>query len=173
MGFHSLISVSHDQFHEIQNSPEGFMEWLGWYINSGGRREAQMLEENTHHAVRVIAMRHSADNFIISRDKVGFPAKLPYEEELDEQNKAWDAAVTKAKAWLGKTLKLRTMAQVRELVVQLITKHPVSDAQILAADGAFFARRKLQDGNWKPTRTDYEALKNRLAKIEEVLGEPA
>ena len=41
----------------------------------------------------------------------------------------------------------------------------------IIAGVAFFARRKLENTRWQPTRADYEALKNRLAKIEEVLGE--
>jgi hypothetical protein len=170
MGYHTLISVSHDSFGDQDSA------WIGAlsdYVRNADSRSAKILENVSHGAVKAIATRHSTEVFYVSREVEGFPTQLPYDEQLDEENKAWETASTKARAWLGKTLKLRTMSDLRELVVRLIAKHPVSDAQILAADGAFFARRKLENTSWQPTRADYEALKNRLAKIEEVLGEPA
>lgn len=168
MGFHTLLTVSHDTF-EDQDSA-----WIGAlsdYLRSADSRAAQILDDTSNGAVKVVATRHSSSPFYVSGKVEGFPSQLPHDEQLDKQNAEWQAAATKARAWLGMGVKLRTMAQVRELVVKLITKHKTADAQILAADGAFFARRKLENTSWKPTRSDYEALKNRLAKIEEVLGE--
>lgn len=172
MGYHSLVTISHDNFDKLESDP-GFMAFLRRYINSGGKEEAQRLADYTHDAIQVVAMRHSSDNFYISNTTVGFPAKLPYDEQLDEENKAWEAAATKARAWLGRSLKLRTMAEVRNLVIRLIQKHKVADSQIMAGDGAFFGRRKLENTSWTPTRADYEALVCRLEQIDEKLSEPA
>ena len=168
MGNHTLITVSHDSFGEQDSA------WIGAlsdYLGSGSSEAAKILDRTSNGAVKVISTRHSTEPFYVSREVEGFPSQLPYDEQLDEENKSWNEAQTKARAWLGKGLKLRTMGQVRELVIKLITRHKTADAQILAADGAFFARRKLENTSWQPTRSDYEALKNRLAKIEEVLGE--
>lgn len=171
MGYHTLLVVSHDQFDQTDN---GLASVLGGYVRNASSEQAKILDLYTHSAVKVISTRHSGDEaFYVSNQVPGFPTRLPYDEQLDEENAAWEAAAEKARAWLGKTLKLRTMAQLRDLVIKLITKHKTAEAQILAGDGAFFARRKLQDTNWQPRRSDYEALKNRLAKIEETLGETA
>lgn len=168
MGNHTLLSISHDSFGD-QDS--GWIGALSDYVRNADSRSAKILEQTSHGAVKVIATRHVSEPFYISREVEGFPSQLPHDEQLDAENSAWEAATTKARAWLGKSLKLRTMAEVRELVVRLITKNKTVEASILAADGAFFARRRLENTSWQPSRADYEALKNRLAKIEETLGE--
>lgn len=168
MGFHTLLSVSHDSYDERDIS---WVAHLAAYVRTGDKAVAERIERTSGGAVQVVAMRHSADPYYISNTKPGFPSQLPLDEQLDVENAAWDRASTKARAWLGKTLKLRTMAEVRNLVIQLIQRHPVSDAQILAADGVFFARRKLENTQWQPSRADYEALKNRLMSIDAKLGE--
>jgi hypothetical protein len=168
MGNHTLISVSHDLYGDQDSSWIGA---LGDVVQSGSRQAAATLERTSNGAIKVIATRHSSEPFYVSREVEGFPTQLPYDEQLDAENAAWEAAQTKARAWLGRGLKLRTIAQVRDLVVQLMARHKTSDAQILAADGAYLASRKLADTQWRPTRADYESLKNRLAKIDQTLGE--
>lgn len=169
MGNHTIITVSHDTYREDHIS---WVSFLSQWVRSGSKEVAERLEQATNGAIKVVAMRHHSEPFYISKDVEGFPSQLPYDEQLDVENAEWEAAQTKARAWLGKSLKLRTMAQVRDLVVRLITKHKTVDASIAAADGAFFARRKLENTSWQPSRADYEALKNRLATIEKLLGTP-
>lgn len=168
MGNHTIVSISHDTYREDHIS---WVSFLSQWVRSGSRDVAERLEEATHGAIKIIAMRHHSEPFYVSKDVDGFPTQLPYDEQLDAENAAWEAAATKARAWLGRGLKLRTIAEVRDLAIKLLQKHKTADASILAADGAFFARRKLENTSWQPTRADYEALKNRLATIEKVLGE--
>lgn len=168
MGNHTIISVSHDTYREDHIS---WVSFLSQWVRSGSKDVDERLEQATGGAIKIIAMRHHSEPFYVSKNVDGFPTQLPYDEQLDAENAAWEDAQTRARAYLGKSLKLRTVAQLRELIVNLITKHKTADASILAADGAFFARRKLENTSWQPTRADYEALKNRLARIEEVLGE--
>lgn len=169
MGNHTLIVVSHDSFGEQDSA------WIGAlsdYVRNADSRSAEILKQVSHGSVVAISTRHHTEPFYVSNKVDGFPTQLPYDEALDEENKAWEAAQTKARAYLGKSLKLRTVAQLRDLIVRLITKNKVVDAAIKAADGAFFARRKLENTSWQPTRADYEALKNRLASIAELLEQP-
>lgn len=168
MGNHTIISVSHDTYREDHIS---WVSFLSQWVRSGSKDVADRLEQATGGAIKVVAMRHHSEPFYVGKDVEGFPTQLPYDDQLDADNAAWDAAQTQARAYLGKSLKLRTVSQLRELIVRLVTKHKTADASILAADGAFFARRKLENTSWQPTRADYEGLKNRLAKIEQVLGE--
>lgn len=168
MGYHTIVSISHDAFNPSDIS------WLGHlnhYVRSANSEVAEQLDRASKGAVKVIATRHHTEPFYVSKTVDGFPTQLPFDEQLDAEIADWEAAETKAKAWLGKAIKLRTIAQLRELIVKLITKHKTVDAQILAADGAYLASRKLADTQWRPTRADYESLKNRLAKIDQTLGE--
>jgi hypothetical protein len=168
MGYHTIISISHDAFNQ------GDILWLGQlnqYVRSADRETARRLDHVSRGAVKVIATRHHSDPFYVSKSVDGFPTQLPFDEKLDEENAQWEAAETKARAWLGKGIKLRTIAQLRDLIVKLITKHKTAEASIKAADGAYLARRKLSDPQWRPSRVDYESLKNRLADIEVILGE--
>lgn len=169
MGNHTLIVVSHDSFGDQDSA------WIGAlsdYVQNADSRSAEILKQVSNGSVVAISTRHHTEPFYVSREVEGFPTQLPYDEALDEENKTWEDAQTKARAWLGGNLKLRTMAQVRELVVQLMGRFKVADAQTTASDAAWLARRKLADTRWQPTRADYEALKNRLAEVAELLEKP-
>lgn len=163
MGNHSLIEISHDHFHRTEANAEDFVRDLGSYVRSGSSEQAEVLRR---HDVRVIGMRHSAGSYVISGRTEGFPAQTPFEEELDEREEAWRSAIAKAKGLLAGTARIRTISDMRRLVVSLVARTLAADASIALADAAIGeGTRLLADPEWSPSRKDYEAAMTGLAAV--------
>ncbi len=54
-----------------------FAKELARYVSSGDSRTRMALE---YYNVTVVAMRHSADHYIVPSRSSGFPSQLPYED---------------------------------------------------------------------------------------------
>ena len=88
MGFRSLIEINHDSGHRLDDK---FVDDLKQYISACASHQADQLY--SAHDVRVVALRHSSDNYYIGLSTVGFPAKLPWDDFEIERA----AALQKAK----------------------------------------------------------------------------
>lgn len=166
MGYHTIISFSHDAFLSEDR------EWLGHlsnYIRSASRSNAENIERSSRGAVKVVATRHHSEPFYVSRTVPGFPSQLSYDEQLDVENEQWNEAQTKIQNWLGGKVNLRTVAQLKELIVQLLNRN----ATVTAArnlDGEIkIADRNLSDPEWTPTREDYLRLKENMDLTHQML----
>lgn len=77
MSNRTLIEINHDRAHDIDRALE-FKSTLYRYLCSGSSDDADLLEM---FGVKVIAMRHHADNFHIPNGTPGFPLKAPADGE--------------------------------------------------------------------------------------------
>lgn len=118
MGFRSLIEISHDSFSRLDK--DAFFADLERYVNSGDSMTALKLLDD--HDVKVISMRSTGQPYYVSNKIDGFPTELPYDEDLDRKNAEWKEAADKAKRLLGGTLKLRTIADLRDVIAKLLTR---------------------------------------------------
>ena len=166
MGYHSLIAFSHDAFDRIERSPMEFMAALRRYMNSGMRNERGGLEDVTHDAVKVVAMRHHSDQYVISNKEHGFPSVLPFAEEA-EARKLRDASVMKeASEFLCGVPKKLTIAKCLDVIEKLLNvTFAVRSAIDKAKDADERMTRKLSDPNWRPSRAHVEGLRNTLSEI--------
>lgn len=77
MGFRSLIEINHDDITQIMFDSGQFAKELARYVSSGDSRTRMALE---YYNITVVAMRHSADSYIVPARTPGFPTELPFEE---------------------------------------------------------------------------------------------
>lgn len=120
MGNRTLIEINHDSFSDVYG--EKLIEDLNRYVRSGDPDDAKRLQAS--HGVRIISTRHSDDPYYVSGNTDGFPTQLPYEEQLDRENQEWANAVDKARRLLGGTLRLRTIADLRDVIAKLLKRVP-------------------------------------------------
>lgn len=78
MGYHTLISISHDAFGRSDNL---WLGHLGLYVRSCDDVTAARIEHTSQGAVRIIATRHHTEPFYVSKVVDGFPTQLPFEEQ--------------------------------------------------------------------------------------------
>lgn len=116
MGSRTLIEINHDSFSDVYG--DKLIEDLNRYVRSGSREDAQRLQNA--HGVRVISTRSTGDAYHVSDKTDGFPTRLPHDEKLDRQNREWASAVEKAKGVIGGTIRVRTMAGLRDIIVKLL-----------------------------------------------------
>ena len=67
MSIRTLIEINHDY---TARDSDGLLAALQLYLNSASREHAEALER---YGIRVIGMRHHADNFILRGTPDGFP----------------------------------------------------------------------------------------------------
>lgn len=112
MGLRSLIELNHDTFSVIEQRPNDFVYALASYVRSGSKTYTMALA--TLFDVRVVAMRHSSNEYYIPADSFGFPAKLPW----DDHEQARDKAIAAAKELTGG--KLASRDSMKEMILQLV-----------------------------------------------------
>lgn len=171
MGYFSLVEFSHDQFDRIQKDPAGFVQMLSYYMNSGNKEQAERLSGYTGDGARVITMRHSSDNYIISNKTWGFPAKLPFDEERAERDEKNLTAVTEAFVVLGEPKpKKLTIAKLLDCIQRLVSYNiPFLGAVKAMKEADVRATKNLSNPNWQPGRAQYEQLRNALRQAHKVV----
>ncbi len=163
MGYHTLISVSHDLY---KRDAEGVLEALNFCVSSASKRSAKNLSDVTHGAMKVVATKHSSDEaYIVPLHTDGFPTQMPYDDELEVQNTRWKKAYDRTKAYLQHAVKIRTTSNLRDLIVELIEIIDGACAENEQAQTANdIALENLSDPNWIPSRKDYEKLTAAMPK---------
>ena len=118
MGFRSLIEIDHDDINQIMFDSGQFAKDLARYVASGNERSRLALE---YYNVNVVAMRHSADKYIVPSRSSGFPAQMPYGEfqqhvgfMLGEARRLTKGSTTTTKAELKGTI-----AELVEIIQRL------------------------------------------------------
>lgn len=167
MGYHTLLSISHDSFDRAEKNPLEFVQALKHYMNTGMSHEAERLHEASGYSVQVVSIRHHSDNFIISKSVPGFPTKLPFKEEQINTVERHGATMIEAATFLGETNKKRlTVAKLLDCIQRLFEYNiPFLGAVKGAKEADERMTRKLSDPNWRPSRAHVEGLRNTLREI--------